>query len=136
MPARRLKKTASKKKQKENSTIQDDSDNMELFGRITRSGTTLQRIQSLLKNIENQNATQILQNDSMECIVGCGRNKSMLLLPCHHQHTCKECWLIWKIESIKNIPQDIFDQSFDDDLMKPKCLVCRSYVDEEIIALN
>lgn len=90
----------------------------------------------MLKNIEDLNASEFVQKDSMECIIGCGRNKAMLLLPCQHQHTCKECWLIYKIESVKNIPEHILDDSYNEDLMKPKCLVCRGHVEEEIIAFN
>lgn len=106
---------------------------MEHFSRVTRSGSILQRIQAILTNIENP---PVQQNGNMECIIECGRKKAMLLLPCQHQHTCRECWLIWKIESVKQIPNDIFDQSFDENVMKPKCPICRNHVDEEIMAFN
>lgn len=88
-----------------------------------------------MNDIDAQRA--IFDKDSMECIVGCGRNKAMLLLPCQHQHTCKECWLIWKIENLKKITQEIFNSTnYDDSVMKPKCPVCREPVAKEIIAFN
>lgn len=111
-----------------------EDDNIELYDKVTRSGSSLRRIKAAIENV-TQNST--FDKDSMECILGCGRNKSMLLLPCQHQHTCKECWLIWKIENLKIVTLDVFNSSmYDDTLMQPKCPVCRQSVDREIIAFN
>lgn len=134
--ARNRKQKKITSNQTDNTTSDDDSDNMEHFSRVTRSGSSVQKIRSLLRDIENKSIEQILQHDTMECIVGCGRKKSMLLLPCQHQHTCRECWLMWKIESVKQIPNQVFDESFDESIMQPKCLVCRTPVDKEISVFN
>lgn len=113
----------------------DVEDNTRLFDRITRSGDALSKIRAAIAAINV--GTPSLPKDSMECIIGCGRNKSMLLLPCQHQHTCKECWLIWKIESLKNVTKELLDSStYDDTLMQPKCPMCKQVVDKEIIAFN
>lgn len=111
-------------------------DNTEIFGVITRSGNALTRIRKAIDEITKGNAT--FDKTSMECILACGRNKSMLLLPCQHQHTCKECWLIWKMESMKKVTKEMLldNTTFDDTLMQPKCPVCRAPVDKEILAFN
>ncbi|XP_031621917.1 uncharacterized protein LOC116339967 [Contarinia nasturtii] len=117
------------------SNVQNESDTDDIFCRLTRSGTALNKIKAAINIINTQSAS--FDENSMECILGCGRNKAMLLLPCQHQHTCKECWLIWKIENLKKINCDVFNSSqYDDSVMQPKCPVCRTTVNKEIIAFN
>lgn len=95
----------------------------------------LNKIIAAIESIKAGN--QPFPNDSMECILGCGRNKCMLLLPCQHQHTCKECWLIWKIENLKMVTKEaLLSSPYDENIMRPKCPMCRQSVDKEIIAFN
>lgn len=48
-----------------------------------------------------------VQSDSPKCIMRCDRYKSMVLLPCKHQPTCKPCFVLWKMHvSAKNM--DVF----------------------------
>lgn len=127
------KEDESEVENKEESSINSEN----LFNRVTRSGSIVQRITEKIKQIEQQNVLSL--QDSMECLVGCGRKKSLLLLPCRHQYTCEYCWIIWKIQQTKQIPDDIFDHSLNDDeenMLKPKCPVCKSPVDQEINAFN
>lgn len=117
------------------SSTDENDDNTDIFRKLTRSGSALKRIISAIESIENQ--TAIFTKDSMECILDCGRNKAMLLLPCQHQHTCKECWLIWKMQSLKRITKEVLNSShYDDNIMQPKCPMCRQPVDKEIVAYN
>lgn len=136
LPAFEGKKTHNKQHNIEESTEESDTNsNTNIFARVTRSGGAFNKIIQAIQAIDAGNF--IIEKDSMECIMGCGKNKSMLLLPCQHQHTCKECWLIWKIESLKKVSHEILDSStYDDTLMLPKCPLCRKPVNKAMIALN
>lgn len=111
-------------------------DNTEIFGQFTRTGAILAKIKNVLNDCEGK--TQF-DNESSECIFSCGRQKAMLLLPCQHQHTCKQCWLVCKMESLRKISHEIFNNSNCDDLMlsaKPMCPVCKLCVEQEFVALK
>lgn len=116
----------------------DDEDNTDFFSQTTRSGSKLDKLRILMQKFEDESFT--FSKDGMLCILECGRKKSMLLLPCRHQHTCEQCWVIWKVEQLKKIDVealDVYNDDIDDEnIMKPKCPVCRAYVDEELSVFN
>lgn len=100
--------------------------------RITRSGSVAKRIRERFDDIERQAVFDVDPN-SIECIMECGRRKSTILLPCRHQHTCEQCWFLWKVHQINDYKNDDED---DDNRSKPTCPVCREGVDESISAFN
>lgn len=107
--------------------------NLDLFARVTRNSSTLKRVEALVRKFEDE---PIEPNDDMLCIIGCGKKKNMLLLPCCHQHTCEPCWILWKMTHSRRIPNTIFDQTFEENSLKPKCPVCKAPVDQEIRVFN
>lgn len=131
----KVRKTKNQDHIEHSTTDESDlSDKDSIFERITRSGNALAKIRAAMSAIDAGSTT--IATNSMECILDCGRNKAMLLLPCQHQNTCKECWLLWKIESLKRISNEVLNSSYDDTLMQPKCPVCRQAVNKELIAFN
>lgn len=111
---------------------EDQADDMIFFSRMSRSGSALSKIQEIIKKIENDD---VHPSDDMSCIIGCGRKKSMVLMPCRHQHTCGECWVLIKSYHFHKIPVECSNDS-DENEMKPKCPVCKCHVDEELNVLN
>lgn len=101
-----------------------DESHMELFSKITRNGSTYDRIVKRIEEIMRKPTSEETQPDL--CIIGCGRKKNTALLPCRHQPICDKCWFIWSTKSIQN---QAF--SFEKDIM-PTCPVCREPVDEPI----
>lgn len=73
--------------------------------------------------------------ESPLCIICCEKKKSLLLLPCRHQHTCDACWSLWSIQCMSNKIDESFDES-DDDATKPTCPYCKIPVDTTISVLN
>lgn len=98
------------------------------MSRYTRSGRSTLHIRQKIEDIESRGKIEIDQDDS-KCIVGCGRKKDTILLPCRHQHTCEMCWFVWKVKQMKEASSDNTDEV-------PKCPVCREVVDEEISVFN
>lgn len=39
----------------------------------------------------------IIASDSRDCVMGCGRGKGTVLLPCKHQPTCRQCYVMWNV---------------------------------------
>lgn len=118
----------------------DEVDSIEVMARMTRSGASTQKILKRFRDIENEPPEQY-DKDSMFCIMGCGRKKNAILLPCRHQHTCERCWFMYKVHQINSIPDDAFDDIDSDDEvhdnhLKPKCPMCKTPVDQEICAYN
>lgn len=109
-----------------------DSNSDGIMTRITRSGSVAKRIRERFDDIERQAVFDVDPN-SIECIMECGRRKSTILLPCRHQHTCEQCWFLWKVHQINDYKNDDED---DDNRSKPTCPVCREGVDESISAFN
>lgn len=119
------------------SSSESDDNTEEIMLKITRNGSAIERIRKIFDEILNRE--EFVDNIStMECIMGCERKKSTILLPCRHQHTCEPCWFLWKIHQINKMStvyenDDIDD---DDDDLKPVCPVCKVGVDEAISAFN
>lgn len=111
--------------------------NIEEISRITRSGSSILRLKKKFEDIERKEQFDTDPN-SIECIMGCGRRKCTILLPCRHQHTCETCWYMWKIHQINKISYDQLNDAGhdDDDILKPKCPMCKESVEEAISAFN
>lgn len=88
---------------------------------------------NLLGIMNNQEKVNV---DSLNCIICCENKKSVLLLPCRHQHTCEACWSMWRMQCMEKAGEKSFSESEDDNAFKPTCPVCVSFVDTGIDALN
>lgn len=111
-------------------------DNIPIFNQVTRSGSTLRKIKDVIDKIENDALNVDSLRDDMECVIGCGRKKNIVLLPCLHQHTCEQCWCIIKTHHFQKIPIELLNETFNDNALKPKCPICKRYVDEELKVFN
>lgn len=112
-----------------------DIDSQEIMLKITRNGSALARVRERFNEILRCGLGDIDVN-SIECIMGCGKKKSTILLPCRHQHTCESCWFLWKVHQINNMTPVFLNDSVDDNELKPKCPYCKTGVDEAISASN
>lgn len=120
-------------------SVSDDSDdsserNLEYFSRVTRSGNTLRKLAEKIEKLMNDDDV-VIDADGQLCVIGCVKKKSVILLPCRHQHTCDTCWFLWCTECIEMKQYESIDES-DDDATKPSCPYCRKAVDQTINAIN
>lgn len=132
------RKTRKTKKKSQPQTSSDDSDdssekNLEYFSRVTRSGNTLRKLAEKIEKLMKDDA--VIDVDGQLCVICCVKKKSVILLPCRHQHTCDTCWFLWCTESM-NMKQDESTDESDDDATKPNCPYCRKAVDQMIDAIN
>lgn len=134
-----VKTTHSKKKQ-QNEVENDASDsensfdlvNFDMMSRLTRNGSSILKLQKRIEEIENGKETPDPQG--FQCIICCDRKKCMVLYPCLHQHTCEQCWFLYKVRQINQISK--YTEDSDDEISMPKCPVCRQSVEKAKKAIN
>lgn len=111
----------------------DNETNVTYFSRVTRSGNTVVNLINRIERIiSNQESVDV---DSIKCILCCDNKKTVILLPCRHQHTCEFCWSLWRMQSLNEMTNKTFDED-DENEMKPKCPYCNQHVDSSIQAMN
>lgn len=98
--------------------------NIEIFSRMTRSGSTYDRI---VKRVEEIMKKPTPDESQLElCIIECGRKRNTALLPCRHQPICDKCWFIWSTKCMQQM-----SVLGEEDIL-PKCPLCRKPVEENI----
>lgn len=63
---------------------------------LMSSSAELDRLQKKFDEI----ISGTVENDLMKqvhCIMGCGRSKGTVLIPCKHQPTCNQCYVLWRL---------------------------------------
>lgn len=108
-----------------NVNLDSDSYVYEVMQHISQNGTALLNLRKRFQELEKQKNI-LIDPDCFKCILCYERKKNTILFPCLHQHTCNPCWIIWKIHQINTIP---LDSSMGDEVIKPKCPVCKRTVD-------
>lgn len=101
--------------------------------RVTRSGVNIIKLIDTIDKIMNEQ--EAVDMNALQCIICCNAKKSIILLPCRHQHTCEPCWTLWKMQSMDNLREMSFDDD-DDNILKPKCPYCNTFVDSNLKAIN
>lgn len=69
---------------------------IDLATELSSSGTELSRLHDKFQTILKQSASARLKTSSA-CIMDCGRPRATLLLPCKHQPTCNQCFVLYKV---------------------------------------
>lgn len=79
---------------------ESDSDN-ELHEVASSTGTEseLNRLYETFHKIVNGDVN--IHKNNPNCLMGCGRLKATVLLPCRHQSTCNECFVLSKLYLLK-----------------------------------
>lgn len=113
-----------------------DSDSNDFITKVTRKGPVLARLQQRFDDILERGEIAT-EDNGMECIMGCGRKKTTVLLPCKHQYTCEPCWYLWKVHQLnENGHHDFLDENIEEDETKPICPVCKQAVNEAFSVFN
>lgn len=117
----------------DDSNSESDSSVYTVMERVTRNGPAMLNLRKRLEELDSQqNVT--FDTDSFKCVICYDRKKDTILFPCLHQHTCGTCWIMWKIQQINRIPIEAIKNG--DDVIKPKCPVCKQYVVKFMEAKN
>lgn len=93
----------------------DDANNIDIFVSITEKGAILSEIEKKIHEIKING----INSTSTKCVLCCKAKQSMVLLPCRHQITCEQCWVIWA-----------------DGNSKPNCPKCKNRVKQTINILE
>lgn len=90
-----VRQTRSKNRRIDNATeIADDLDDVTS---LTRSTQEVFRLHEKFNKIVNNQDVISSKSKDTKCVMGCQRDKCTVLLPCKHQPTCKQCFVMWKI---------------------------------------
>lgn len=80
--------------------MSNESDNdAEMAATITNSNEEIDRLYKHFKNVIHMNFRG--KYSTKTCAMECGRPKATKLLPCKHQPTCDECFVLWKCYLIR-----------------------------------
>lgn len=88
--------TNSAKKTKESTEPigSDESSDLDAVTTLTSTTTEIDRLHKHFENIYNEKVEVKL---SITCVMECGRPKGTVLLPCQHQPTCNQCFVMWRV---------------------------------------
>lgn len=76
-----------------------DSNSEEIMAQFTRNDSAISEMEEKFDEVARKFEWN-MDPSNIECIMGCHRRKSTILLPCRHQHTCEQCWFLYKIYQI------------------------------------
>lgn len=96
-------------------SIESTNNSLDAVTELTSTTLEINRLHDKFKKIFEEKENVELDRSAI-CIMGCQRNKSTVLLPCRHQPTCKQCFVMWKI----------FIDQFKKETFCPICKVCVS----------
>lgn len=129
MPRRRTR--ISKEENTSVTGDQSETNTLERFSRLTRSGNSVLKLMVKIKRMVDD--VEEVDCESLKCIICCEKKKTTILFPCLHQHTCDACWALWSVECISRIKEISFNDSNE---TKPTCPYCKGPVDNVVNAIN
>lgn len=91
---------------------------------ITLSAATLE-IERLNKHFEKIYNREVEVHLNTECVMDCKRPRGTVLLPCQHQPTCNQCFVLWRV---------FVDQKGDN--RTTFCPFCRTQITSTIVVHN
>lgn len=62
---------------------------------VTSTSNEIDRLHQLFEDILKNGKMDFVANH--KCIMNCSRQKATVLLPCKHQSTCNQCFVLWKV---------------------------------------
>lgn len=80
--------------------LESSNNDLEAVTGLMSSSIELNRLNERFNEIlngEKDAKTLHEANKSMQCIMSCNRIKATVLLPCKHQPTCNQCYVLWRL---------------------------------------
>lgn len=86
--------TVKKAKESTEPIVCDENNDLEAVTTLTSTTIEIDRLHKHFEKIYNRKVNVTLD---IKCVMGCGRPKGTVLLPCQHQPTCNQCFVMWRV---------------------------------------
>lgn len=125
---RNYKKSSTDSDSDDSDTEDVDLYSPEVLSLVTRSGPIILKRHKMFEEIFERGLPA--QNNTIDCIMACGKERNTVLYPCKHMLMCTACWFLLKTYELKKQKNITFENDVSDNVTKPKCPLCRQVVDE------
>lgn len=91
---RNKRRRAEATQPEERESIDTDDSDLETVKELTSTRTEVNRLQQKFQDIFRSECTNL---NKTTCVFDCDRKRATVLLPCSHQPTCNQCFVLWKL---------------------------------------